>query len=410
MPQTYRIKLSDGREFDVATDGGPPSEQDILANLSAPKAVSSQLEAAPPPTAADAWKAATLGVPHPEQAPLPNATPDILPAAGGAIGGLVGGPAGAAVGGAAGELGRQAIEAYRGGDAPTTPLEAAAGVAKQAGLQGVTELAGPAVQKGLSGAAKYLMTKAVKPGLALQASYRTTAPKIVQTLLDEGINVTAGGVEKLQSLLKATNDEIKALVDASPAKIEKARVLDRLQEAGQDALKRSATPQGELAAIEKTGNQFIDHPLYPGDLKLTPAQAQDMKQGIYERIGKSYGAMKPGKIAGQKALARGLKEEIADAVPAVKELNKRDASLMAAGEAVTSAVSKDANADPLGLLFAAHNPELFLAGLINKQPVIKSLLAHGAYKMAGLAGKVSPQAIRAAVAAIASSGPEPDQE
>jgi hypothetical protein len=33
MPQTYRVKLSDGREFDVATEGGPPSESDILANL-----------------------------------------------------------------------------------------------------------------------------------------------------------------------------------------------------------------------------------------------------------------------------------------------------------------------------------------------------------------------------------------
>jgi hypothetical protein len=33
MPQTYRVKLSDGREFDVATEGGPPSEQDVLAGL-----------------------------------------------------------------------------------------------------------------------------------------------------------------------------------------------------------------------------------------------------------------------------------------------------------------------------------------------------------------------------------------
>lgn len=37
MPQTYRIKLSDGREFDVKTDGGPPSEQDVLAGLGQPR-------------------------------------------------------------------------------------------------------------------------------------------------------------------------------------------------------------------------------------------------------------------------------------------------------------------------------------------------------------------------------------
>ncbi len=33
MPQTYRIQLSDGRTFNVTTDGGPPSEQDVLSNL-----------------------------------------------------------------------------------------------------------------------------------------------------------------------------------------------------------------------------------------------------------------------------------------------------------------------------------------------------------------------------------------
>jgi hypothetical protein len=37
MPQKYRVKLSDGREFDVETEGGPPSESDILSNLE-PKA------------------------------------------------------------------------------------------------------------------------------------------------------------------------------------------------------------------------------------------------------------------------------------------------------------------------------------------------------------------------------------
>lgn len=41
MPQTYRVKLSDGREFDVRTDGGPPSEDDVLAQLDAPPAAAS---------------------------------------------------------------------------------------------------------------------------------------------------------------------------------------------------------------------------------------------------------------------------------------------------------------------------------------------------------------------------------
>lgn len=33
MPQKYRVTLSDGRAFDVTTEGGPPSEQDVLGSL-----------------------------------------------------------------------------------------------------------------------------------------------------------------------------------------------------------------------------------------------------------------------------------------------------------------------------------------------------------------------------------------
>lgn len=35
MPDTYHVKLSDGREFNVTTEGGAPSEADVLANLPA---------------------------------------------------------------------------------------------------------------------------------------------------------------------------------------------------------------------------------------------------------------------------------------------------------------------------------------------------------------------------------------
>lgn len=38
MPQQkYRVKLSDGRTFDVTTDGGPPSEEEVFASLTQPQ-------------------------------------------------------------------------------------------------------------------------------------------------------------------------------------------------------------------------------------------------------------------------------------------------------------------------------------------------------------------------------------
>jgi hypothetical protein len=34
MPETYRVTLTDGRTFNVTTEGGPPSEADVMASLS----------------------------------------------------------------------------------------------------------------------------------------------------------------------------------------------------------------------------------------------------------------------------------------------------------------------------------------------------------------------------------------
>ncbi len=254
-----------------------------------------------------------------------------------------------------------------------------------------------------------MMTKAVRPTLAVAEKYRTTAPKIVQTLLDEGVNVTQAGVERLQSILSATNKELQSMLDASPATISKARVLDRVQDAAEKVMKGQVAPQKNLAAMEKVANEFIDHPVYPADVPLSVADAQKLKTGTYKEIGESYGKpMKAGAVEAKKAIARGLKEEIATAVPEAAGLNARESQLMAAGEALGPAAARDANADPLGLLFAAHNPKLFLAGLINRHAAIKSLIANGAWKMAGSVAKVSPQAIRAAALALAQS-PEPEK-
>ena len=56
QPQTYRVTLSDGRAFDVTTEGGPPSEEDVYASLGD----SSQPEAPEPA----AWERALEAMPR----------------------------------------------------------------------------------------------------------------------------------------------------------------------------------------------------------------------------------------------------------------------------------------------------------------------------------------------------------
>lgn len=349
---------------------------------------------------------------------------DWLPAAGGAVGGLVGGiggtvagfgvggvpgaVGGAAVGGAGGEAARQLINRARGAAAPSSASDAAAGVAKEAAIQGGSEAVGAGIGAGMKAVAPKLMQSAVKPTLAMMKDH--PAAKLVQTLLDEGISVTQSGLDKLHGLLSATNDEIRAAVNGSSARISTGDVADRLT----DVTRRVANqvnPDKDLRAVEAVGQEFRNHPRFAGpngSVNLTtPVQtAQDLKVGTYQQLKGKYGEMSSASAEAQKALARGLKEEIAKEVPGIAELNSKDSDLIAAIDAVGRRVAFSGNKDPIGFTWVTQHPTTFIASLLDKSPAVKSMLARGMYQSAATVAKVSPQLVRAAVAALATHGPD----
>jgi hypothetical protein len=250
------------------------------------------------------------------------------------------------------------------------------------------------------------MQSAVKPTVAALKEYGTTGTKLAKTLLEEGVPVTQNGLIKLQSLLSKTNAEIKELVSNAPGMIPKDRIAAQAAPVAQ-RIARQTNPTKDLKAVGETVGEFLNHPVYKGD--LTVAEAQAMKQGTYQQIGKKYGEISSAEVETQKALARGLKEEVANAAPGVAKLNERDAKLMAAAESVGRRVAISGNRDPVGFAWVAHNPATFIAALIDRQPVIKSMLALGMFKSAAAAAKVSPQMFRFALAALAST-PDDDEQ
>lgn len=335
-----------------------------------------------------------------------------LPEVGGFTGGTVGavgGPAGAimgaALGGGAGEAYKELINRARGHvAAPASSLEAAQAVAKSGAVQGAAQAVGEAVVPAAKFMGQRLMQSAVKPGvktLTQATKAGESTPRVVQTLLDEGINVTPAGVGKLQALLASTNDDIAKAIAPSTAKIEPLSVASRLT----DTAKRFATqvnPQPDLEAISRVGENFLDAQAKP----ITVQAAQALKQGTYARIGEKYGREVAASIEAEKALARGLKEEIAANVPGVSALNAREGRLLEALDTVGRRVALAGNRDPIGFAWVAHNPTTFLAALIDRSPAVKSLLARGMYQGAALAGKVTPQAIRVATHALLTGDPE----
>lgn len=350
---------------------------------------------------------------------------DWLPAAGGAVGGIVGGiggtvgglgvggvpgaVGGAALGGATGEALKQlAHRALGDEDAPTSTGEAIAGMGTQAALQGGAEFAGGLVVKGAAKAAPALMQSALKPAYKTveKAVKNVELPRVVKTMLDEGVNVTAGGIGKINGLLTATNQEIKDILANSTAKVYPEAVAstadDVIARAGQQV-----APMGDTTAASGVVDEFMrvhgGAPNFPAK-PLSVQQAQALKQGTYKALGqRAYGETKGAAIEAEKALARGLKEGIESAHPEVKGLNAREAALIEAKDAITKRVALAANRDPGGIGWIAENPKSFMAFLMARSPAVKSLLARGLYQSAARAGGVPENLIRLAMQSLATS-------
>lgn len=319
------------------------------------------------------------------------------------VGGAPGAIGGATLGGAAGESAKQLINRSIGKAAPATSADAAKAVGVQGGIQGGAQAVGGTIGAGMLKAAPVLMQSAVKPTLATLKQFKTTAPKVAKTLLEEGVNVTRGGLAKLEALLTATNKEIGALVANAPGTIPKERVAAQaLSTAGRFA--RQTNPTADLQAVGATVQEFLEHPVYRGALSVPEAQA--LKVGTYQQVGKKYGQLSSAHTETQKALARGLKEEVADAVPAVAELNKKDSAYMAAVEAVGRRLNVAGNRDPVGFAWVTSQPATFLAALMDRHPAVKSMIANAMWKSASAATGVTPQLIRAAVHALTTEAPD----
>lgn len=372
------------------------------------------------------------GVPHPEDL---KKLAGWLPSIGGGIGQVIGGPGGAFIGGAAGKGLEQVAEhatelpgavadvASNMMSQPAATLRGAAQGAGQGALQaaqsglnqaafaGVGEAAAPLMARA-SGA---IMQSAIKPGLkaTAKAFSRGVAPEdlpIVKTLLKEGVNVTPGGIEKLNRIISSSNTDIRAALEASPnARVFPEAVADRLEPVLKDAATQ-VNNEADVAAVKDAGAQWmrrqrggIEGPAKP--ISLT--EAQDLKTGTYKKLSeKAYGSLQPDAIEAQKALARGLKEDIAaEAAKSgvdITALNAREGAAITARDAVAKRLAQAGNRDPVSLAWLAHNPTAGILFIMERAPVVKSMLARGLYSEAARAGGVSVNTMRLLLSSLAS--------
>lgn len=288
----------------------------------------------------------------------------------------------------AGNIGREAMGrlwekgAYKAGGAVTDatagflPPEAAAGAgyATNVGIQAIpaiafgeaAKLASPVLRSG----SEQLIRSALKPGNKAVATGQ--AGRAVNTILDEGVNVTNGGARVLQDRITGMNSQIADALRSSNATIDKgaagSRITDTLRK-----FENQVDPSADVKTIQDTLARFLNNPNQPNPLPVQQAQA--IKQGTYNVLQGKFGEAGSAATEAQKALARGLKEEIASAVPSVAPLNARESDLINALKLVQRRNAVAGNKDPLGLVPLAHDPVAAAGFLASRSEWVKSMLA-----------------------------------
>jgi hypothetical protein len=234
----------------------------------------------------------------------------------------------------------------------------------------------------LDAGSRKLMQSAVKPTLAqLRSGDAATA---IDTMLKNGISPNMRGFEKVQGLVDATDQRISNAIANSPATIDKANALGPvLQTRAQFG--SQVDPTGDLQAIDNAVSGFLNHPTYPG-MTLPVQDAQALKQGTYRILAKKYGQLGSADTEAQKALARGLKDEIANAVTGVGADNAQLSNLLSTLDVLERRALMEGNKNPVGLASLAKGPTGFLGFLADRSAALKALGARAMYATSPLPG------------------------
>lgn len=270
--------------------------------------------------------------------------------------------------------------AYKIGGAVTDATKSpAAGYLANVFAQAIPTLLGGQLAKGaappLEWTAKALMQSAIKPSPADLLTGK--AAKAVGTLLDEGINPTVGGMNKLRGMAETQNAKVADLLSNTGGTLSKEAAAGRIQDVVSKAEALHPIPQEVLPTIEKVYTGFMQNGLVPKNIPVEQAQA--LKQEIYRMM--KYGELKADlpKEAAYKALGRGLKEELETSVPGVKALNARASELWNALNVSERRALLDLNRNPLNIGVLAHSPAMFATYMADKSAAFKGIIARGLY-------------------------------
>ena len=206
--------------------------------------------------------------------------------------------------------------------------------------------------------AKGLMQSALKPsGQALAGGVKSDAAKAIQTMLDEGINVSNAGAAKMRNLITGLHNDVAKHIATSTEVVDKGAAMLQINKTLQK-FSNQVNKRADRDTILKVWKEFNDDVA-----DVIPIQkAQELKSGTQRILADKYA--KGGAPAieneastqAQMALARGLRLSIEDRIPEVAQLNAREHALINALEIAEKRAGLAGNRDIGGIAWLASNP------------------------------------------------------
>lgn len=233
----------------------------------------------------------------------------------------------------------------------------------------------PQVLPDTSAVAERMYQQALNPRVTTPAG---EVRAMVQTGLENKIPVSEAGQAKLGNLLSDLNQKIQAHVAPAAArgvKVDPHAVAGRLVDV-EDRIRNQVNPEHDIADVNKSGQEFLrsrgqapgqpagapqptgvldaqgkpvmgpGKPAVPATkAQAIPAdEAQAIKVGTYRKLAGKFGeAATDAQVEAQKALARGIKEELNAQIPELKDLNAKEGSLFDLQGPLENAVNKSVN-------------------------------------------------------------------
>ncbi len=238
--------------------------------------------------------------------------------------------------------------------------------------------------------AKRIYESALKPSTTLNPS---VIDRRITTALREGATVTKGGFEKNIREIKGINNTISGRIKQYATEGEAVLTQKAVRPLGElEAATRakSITPSADIAVIAKLKEEV----LAGQPAKIPINQAQIFKQTINKELDDFYKAISKGRVVPPKsllkaksALAKGLREEIAQVFPEVTKLNQREGALIELNKSLGRAVNRIRNRELIPLVVGittgvAPAHYLWKALLLKtvEHPWVKSRLAIALYR------------------------------